>query len=559
MSVLDALRESVGLPIAQTWYRVTGQAELAEVIRQERAENEHLRESVSDLQNRLLDPHWRRMTTLADEEFTRDGLRQMTLVCRVMALKNPLIRRGLGLRVAYVWGQGVNITARAPEVDDVIQKFLADPSNRRSFSGDQAHETLERSLGTDGNVFLALFTNPRTGRVQVRQLPWDEISDILANSEDGSEPRFYRRDYWADRIDPILGARIQERKTTFYPALGYRPAHRPRTMRDLDGAVGDIMWDAPVYHVQVGGHAHWRFGIPDAYAALDWANAYREFLTDWARLVKSLSRFAWKLTSRGSRQAAAKARMAAGPATDRLTGDAQHAGATAVMTPDMALEAVPKSGATIDSESGRPIAAMAASAMDVPVTMLLGDPGVTGARATAETLDTPTERTMELRRGVWGEAQRAILAHVLLEAVRAPEGPLYGRGTITHDAYDNRETLELADDLDATIDISWPDIDDIDVGALIDAIVAADGAQVVPRLVIARMILETFKVKDVDSILAKITDENGNFAAETPGVGQAAADQFRAGQDPAAAFGGQPAPAEEPLPVEPELEPVGAV
>jgi hypothetical protein len=40
----------------------------------------------------------------------------------------------------------------------------------------------------------------------------------------------------------------------------------------------------------------WKFGIGDAYAALPWARAYDGFLTDWAKLVKALSRFAWRLT-----------------------------------------------------------------------------------------------------------------------------------------------------------------------------------------------------------------------------------------------------------------------
>lgn len=558
MGVRAVLRESIGLPIAQGWYRMTGQAEMAEVIRQERADNAWLRESISDLQNRLSDPGWQRMTALAEQEFTRDGLRQMTAVCRVMALKNPLIRRGLGLRVAYVWGQGVSITARDDQVNKVVQRFLDDPGNRRSFTGDQAHETLERCLGTDGNVFLACFTNPRTGRVQVRQLPWDQISDIITNPDDSSEPLFYRRDWWADRIDPILGARITERRTAFYPALGYRPTSKPKVLRDVDGATGPIMWDAPVYHVKVGGHAHWKFGLPDAYAALDWANAYREFLTDWARLVKSLSRFAWRLTSPGSKQAAARARLAAGPATDRYSGEPQHAGSTAIMTPDMALEAVPKTGATIDSDSGRPLAAMAASAMDVPVTMLLGDPGVTGARATAETLDTPTERSMELRRGVWGEALRAILAYVVLQAVRAPDGELTGKVTV--DGYDSRETVELDGDADATIDISWPDIDDVDVGSLIEAIVTADGPQYIPPLVIVRLLLETLRVRDVDSIIEAVTDEDGEFVPPRASAAQAAVDRFRRGEDPAAAFGGRTSPAKKPAEQpEPEPEPEPAV
>lgn len=544
MAMLAALRESIVLPVREGFARLTGNADLAEQIRTERADNAWLRETISDLQARMFEPGWVRMTAEAEREFTRDGLRQITSVLRIMTIKNPLIRRGLVLRSAYVWGQGVSIVARDDKVNTVVQRFLDDAGNRRVFTGDQAHEQLERGLFTDGNVLLALFTSPRTGRVQVRRLPWDEITDVICNPDDRSEPWYYQQDGWVERVDARTGARITERRIVFYPALGYRPASRPKTLRGADGSTGPVMWDAPVYHVRTGGDDGWKFGLGDAYAAVDWANAYREFLTDWARLIKSLSRFAWRLTTKGSKQQAARARIAAAPGRDPVTGDAQYAGATAVMTPDMGLEAVPKSGATIDSESGRPLAAMTAAALDVPVTMLLGDPGTTGARATAETLDTPTERTMELRRGLWGDCKRAILQYVILESVRAPEGLL--KGKIEVDPYDGRETVRLYGGADTTIDISWPDIDDVDTSKVIDAIVKADSTSHLPPEVVARLLLEALGVRDVDGILARLTGPDGEFIPPGASAGQAAADAFRRGVDPASVVGNAvPAPPEE--------------
>ncbi|MEU4574838.1 hypothetical protein [Nonomuraea sp. NPDC023979] len=303
--------------------------------------------------------------------------------------------------------------------------FLDDVGNRRTLTGDQAHEELERALYTDGNVFLALFTNPRTGRVQVRTLPWDEITDVVCNPEDRSEPWFYRREWWEDRRTE--SGMQQIRKVAYYPALGYNPTVKPRRLTFPhygDSTLADVVWDAPVYHAKVNSQLGWKFRIPDSYSAVDWARAYKDFLTDWATLIKALSRFAWRLTSKGSKQSQARAKLAAAPSTDRYSGEPQRAGATALLTPEMALEAVPKSGATIDSESGRPLAAMVAAALDVPVTMLLGDPGTTGARATAETLDTPTERSMELRRSVWNEAHKRILDYVIDQAAKAPQGSL---------------------------------------------------------------------------------------------------------------------------------------
>ncbi|MFI7448088.1 hypothetical protein ACIBQX_11370 [Nonomuraea sp. NPDC049714] len=525
--------------LQETFYRVTGRTELAEVVRAERATVAHLEESIADLERRMYEPGWQRLTSMAEQEFTREGLRQITAVNRIMALKNALIKRGLALRMAYVWGQGVEISARDEDVNALVQAFLDDAGNRRCLTGAQAKIENEKALDTDGNLFWALFTNPRTGRVQARSIPWDEIADVITNPEDCSEVWYYKRVWFESSTDPITGGLTSRHRTVYYPALGYRPkGAKPLRVRDQVGDVAEVMWDAPVHHMKTGGDKGWKFGLGVTYTAIDWAQAYKSFLEDWATLVKALSRFAWKLTSKGSKQAAAKARMATAPTTDRYSGEPQRAGATAFTTPDMALEAIPKSGATIDSESGRPLAAMVAAALDVPVTMLLGDPGTTGARATAETLDSPTERTMELRREAWTETFQAILGYVIASAVKAPQGKL--KGTVRLE--DGVETVELAADADDTLDIAWPDIDDLDPGAVIEAIVKADATGYVPPLVVVRLLLEALGVRDVESILDGLTDEDGNFKPPEGAAGQAgqaAVDAFRRGDDPAALLAGR--------------------
>ncbi|WP_141576137.1 hypothetical protein [Actinomadura sp. WMMA1423] len=537
MPVLDRLQE--------TFYRVTGRTELAEAVRAERAMVSHLTETLSDLESRMNEPGWQRLTAMADQEFSRDGLRQITAVCRIMALKNPLIKRGLSLRASYVFGQGVQTSARAQgkrpgeqDVNDVVQRFLADPSNRRTFSSLGACEDLERALGSDGNLFFALFTRPKTGRVQVRTIPWDEITDVITNPQDRSEPWFYRRE-WYEEEQTGSGV-VDRRRIAYYPALGYRPRLRPRRMSFAgqgDGGLVEVFWDAPVLHVAVNSPLHWKWGIPDSYAAVDWARAYTEFLTDWARLIKSLSRFAWRLTTPGRKQAQARARIAAAPSHDRLTGEPNSAGATAMLPPDMALESIPKSGATIDSESGRPLAAMIAAALDLPVTMLLGDPGVTGSRATAQTLDQPTELAMQMRRELWTDVRRTILDYVIDQAVKAPMGAL--SGTVTLDE-DGLERIELDGDTDRTVDITWPDLDDVNPAQVIEAITLADQTTYLPPLVVARLLLDALGVKNIDEIIDQLTGDDGEFLSPQGSLGaagQAAIDAFNRGEDPAGALG----------------------
>jgi len=473
---------------------------------------EILRESIAELELAMEDVGWQRLVAQGEQEFTRDGLRQITAVCRLYGLKNPVIKRGLTLRQVYVFGQGVEVTARAngkrhsgeQDVNAVLQAFLDDAGNRRAVFGAEAQSRLERALGTDGNLFLSLWTRPKSGRVQVRLLPWDEVTDVISNPDDSSEPWFYRRQWTAQEVDPATGVpRSTELRVALYPAVGYRPTSRPRTVGGVE-----VRWDAPVRHVKVNDLEGWRWGVPDVYAAVDWAKAYKDFLEDWARLVKSLSRYAWRTTAKGAGQAAAiRAKVAAAPSTNSTTGAPNGVGATAILGADQVLEAIPKTGATIDAESGRPLAMMGAAALGVPVTMLLADPGQTGARATAETLDQPTELEMESRRSLWTDVLRDMCEYVVRESVRAPQGAL--KGTLRAD--DDREVLALAGDTEATIDVAWPDLKDLDPAGVVASVVAAASTMTVPPEITLRLLLQALGVRSVDEVVDAMVDEDGNF------------------------------------------------
>lgn len=523
--------------------------QLQEQLTAERDTNLLLQESIADLQVQLSDPGWVRLIAQADVEFAPEGLRQLRAICRLFAVKNPLIKRGLALRSAYVWGSGMEASARAngrrdqpgeQDVNEVVQAFLDDEANRRAVTSPAARDQLERALGTDGELFFCLFTRPATGWVQVRVLLADEIAEVIANPDDASEPWYYRR-RWVERtLDPATGGVGSTSREKLYPAVGYRPASRPSRFGTIP-----VAWDSPVLHMPVNRPLGWQRGLPDAYAAIDWARAYKEFLEDWARLMKSLARFAWRMTTKGQAQAQARARIAAAPTVDR-TGQPLAAAATALLPPDAALEAIPKTGATIDSGSGRPLAMMVAAALGLPVTMLLADPGQTGARATAETLDQPTELEMAQRQAMWTGVYQRILTYVIAESVRAPKGRL--KGVITKDE-NGRERVALAGDTATTVDVTWPDLDDVDPAVLVEAIVKADATGTMPPELVLRLLLTALGVQQVDELVEAMLDENGDFqwpAGRPISPGQAAMDAARLGQDPAAVDGGPMTPAPNP-------------
>lgn len=499
-----------------------------EQLRQEQESNLLLVEQISELESALTENGWD--TLAASEpgtEFSRDGLRQISSLCRLTVIANPLVKHGVMLRICYVWGLGVSVEARAKgkedgeqDVNTVVQTFWDDPSNQQSWTGSQAREERERSVATDGNVFAACFTSPMTGRVQVRTLPFDQIQDVITNPEDRDEPWFYKREWQAEEIN-AAGTVERRRKVVYYPALdiaagiptgpGRRLRAKPRQITDIRQDTGPIQWDAPVLHVRVNALDGWKFGLPDVYAVLPWSRAYKDFLSDWARLVKALSRYAYRTSSKGSKVAKIAARVATAPSTTARTGQPNDVGATAVTDEFTQLEAVPKTGATIDSESGRPLAAMVAAGLGVPVTMLLGDPGTTGARATAETLDRPTELEMNLRRELWAEMDQRLLGYAIDQAVKAPQGPL--KGTVKRDDT-GRELVTLTGDQDGsqrTVDIVWPPLEDTPIDVLVKSITLADQTEKMPPKLTFRLLATALGVEDVDELIEELTDDEGNW------------------------------------------------
>lgn len=508
-----------------------------------RTELEFTQESMADLELALEDRGWLSLSIQAATEFTREGRRRASGLCRILTIQNPLIKQGVQLRTAYIWGSGVELQARDEAVNQVLQDFL--DANGRTLSGSQAQEELEKSLATDGNVYLAAFTAPRTGRVQVRSFDPDEIEDIITNPEDRAEPWFYLRRYQVATLEAGYGAGVtrtrRETRKVLYPAMGYYPPVRPQNLNGIA-----IAWDTPVLHHSVNRIDGWSFGVGDTYAAIAWARAYKEFLEDWAKLTKALSRYAWRITAptKGrAQQAAEAARAAAQNGSDQWPNESA-AGATAAMTMGSTLESIPKSGATIDAESGKPLAAMVASALGLPVTMLLGDPGVTGARATAETLDDPTRRVMEMRRASWTVQLRMLTDYVIEQNVKAPGGAL--KGTVTRDEF-GREVVTLRGEgggVDRGVDIDWPPLDKLNVKERVDAIAIADGTGKVPPLTIAREFLKALGIDNIDEVLKEITDDEGNFIDPFLTAGAVALTQFERGQ------GGGNTPAPTPPPQE---------
>lgn len=479
-----------------------------------------LETDMAQLERALAEPGWQQIATLGDHTFTREGLRQIAAICRVMRVKNPLCRRASAIKGYYVWGQGVEVSARDDDVNDVVRDLVEDPANQRAVFGAEARERLERTLHTDANVFLASWSHPRTGRVQVRPIPFDEIYDVVKNPDDAAEPWFYVRRWWQHTLDPRTGTTSPSLQEALYPDVDYRPRTRPSKHGGMP-----IRWDSPILHVAVNRDGFATFGVPELFPALDWARAHTEFLDDWRKIVRGLSKFAWKAKTKGSQVSAARRRMA------DATADDAPAGQTFVGDHATDLEPVKHTGATVNVADHRAFALMVSAATDIPETMLLGDPS-TGNLATATTLDRPTELAFQTRRGLWASVYRRLAQHAVERSVMAPGGQL--RGTVARDEWD-RLRVEVAGGAESTVDVEWPPITTHDIAEYAKAVKDASEAGM-PLRETVRLLLVAFEVDNADELLDEM-EAAGAFDDQPAGDGDDLVEAVVGLQEAVAAMG----------------------
>jgi hypothetical protein len=412
---------------------------------------------------------WRVLSADAENEFSREGLRDITNFARVMTLKNPLIKRMVQVQRLYTFGQDYNVTAAQTEIDDLLTQFYDDPHNLAELTSQAAISQKETELQTDGNLFFVFFVNQVTGRVRVRSIPFDEIDDRIANPEDSRDPWYYLRRWTESRLsaDGHMGMTTRE---AYYPDWRYQPTNRPAAIGTIP-----VEWERPIFHMRVGGYSNWKFGLSEVYDAIDWAKAYKDFLEDWASIVRAYRKFAFQLTTPGGKSAIATAKAKLGGTLGANTDpNAPPAvGSTFVSSPDVTLSPVRTSGATVGAEDGRRILLMVAASSGLPETYF-GDASV-GSLATSKSLDLPTVLKMQDRQTLWATTLQAIHDYVLLWGVKAPRGALRGLGRVVTVVEDGQieESVEWNEGVDPAVVVTFPPIQSDDVPAQVGAIVQA--------------------------------------------------------------------------------------
>jgi hypothetical protein len=303
--------------------------------------------------------------TLEQIRFASQQLRELTAV-------NAHLKRGNLLRANYVLEGGIHyegVSGGRGAGNKNIRGFIDNAQNQREYFGVAARKKRMKARYTDGHVLWIGNDTDKT----LKMVPFEKITGTLTNPEDSTE-------IWALRIlrqvnrnnaDPKLEPRwifldefVDKRVAA---SLVYE---KNREMIDKNSRIF-----LEIANPTVG----WRWGTPDALAAMAWVRQYREFLISGKKMSDAMAML-WG-QYKNSQAGAQNAAVAVG-------GTKQGAGGTAFGGGEYNI--FNTAGKSYDFDAGRPLLAAAATSLEVSVVALASDPGAAGSSyGSAQTLDLP--------------------------------------------------------------------------------------------------------------------------------------------------------------------------
>jgi hypothetical protein len=376
--------ESMGNGFHDIWYNEADVRSLEQKVAVADAMADYYREAYSDSARALLaaeDIGWVKLG-VSQTDLTQISLTEAKDVSKRLhgyCESNPLLTRGREIRNSYLFNGDYKIATQ--DADNKLspqqKNIIALQKNQDNVFSMAALEKIEGERYSAGNVFVLYDRGAKT----FQQIPFTEIADIIYNPDDKAEIWYVKRE-WSSVVIKADGSTEPQTQAEYYPSSKYKPEGAfARIINKTKVNIGKRMVVDRV-NVQPGGN----LGIPDSFAAAPWALAYSAYLSDGSKVLAALAEWAWLVKPKKQNPAE---RAAANVRTER--------GVAGTLFTDFEVSALPTSNA-VDLETGRPLAAQAASALGVSVVLLLADPGQSGTNATAQTLSDPNRRTMEARR-----------------------------------------------------------------------------------------------------------------------------------------------------------------
>lgn len=355
---------------------------------------------------------------LDTNEIPLETIRTKAKTTRALLVLNPIAKRGVSVRGAYIWGGGVAFDGL-----DEKAKFVKNKTNQKYLLSPQAWAEMEACLATDGNFFLLVnkgaVRKANADKAKVARVPIQQITGTVSDPDNPEDVWFYKRE-WTTTINNTSQIQDPKPQVAYYPAIDYDETNgRPRNIRNAK-----VVWDSAIAHQAVNKQVGWRWGVGDLVAVIFWLGAHKKFLEMSAQLVQAYSRFAFKATqptAAGAKATAAK--VAAQPSINPLTGQPNDVGGTAVLSGGANLQAIGRTGGSVDFSAGLPLAGYVAAGLEIPLTELLADAS-NANRSSAETLNGATNKTMKARQELHKRFFENIFSYLGMEDVSVNFPPI---------------------------------------------------------------------------------------------------------------------------------------
>lgn len=382
-------------------------------------ENELLAESYSAMARATLEfdeVGWTSVNSLKTTGVDLKDVQTISDNARQQMNSNPLLKRGAALRASYVFGRGFKMSSNNKPLPPRYKAIVDDPINQQVLFSEDACKKNEKIIFTSGNFFVRYDLRKR----QWGRIPIDEIVGWTTDNDDTDIIKYILRQYTRVVSVDASGNQKTELVKVWYPM-----DYTSNPVASISGVRVDRNFVVVDHRENNDTGSVW--GLPDCLPALPWAWAYSEYLKDGSKLLKALSSIAWQVKS--------KTAKGVSNASAKLLNNRQVA-ATAVTGSDVELSAMPRNNA-VDLGTGRPLAAMAATAMEVSVDALLS-----GSASTAlgtQVLDQSTLNAAYGRQGNW----EAFFTRVL-RVMGVPEPSVKFNKIIVDPSYRNVQSLGQA-------------------------------------------------------------------------------------------------------------------
>ena len=341
--------------------------------------NEILSESYSALARATLDfdeKGWAPLNQYTDTGMDLADVKVVSRNARRQTASNPILKRGSTLRASYVFGRGFKMSQAGSPLAPRFQKIIEDPINQQVLFSEAACKKNERALFTDGNFFVRYDKRNR----RFSRVPLDEIAGWATDPDDPEIIRYYLREYQVrEPVTDPYNTYLAETRKVWYP-LDY-VANPVARINDIPVDRNFVMIDSKS-NDETGS----LWGLPDALPALPWSWAYSEYLKDGSKMLKALSSIAWQVKSKTTKGGT--------NISSKLVSNKEVA-ATAVTGSDIDISAMPRNN-SVDLATGEPLAAMAATAMEVSANAILAEGG-----NDSQILDQSTLNAAYARQGNW--------------------------------------------------------------------------------------------------------------------------------------------------------------